>query len=177
MPWLADDFTDGYHPGGQLRLELGAGFGQLHLGLALVYARLPVNEDGAAEGVDPSNVEGEVLRADIEGGSLNLLAAILQGRWDLGEERLRPYLIGGGGVAFGVPATTRIEVELQDDAGDISERSFERKPDSSVDPVLLLGLGATDVSGPFEIFGQLHASVLLGDEVVPIAMLSVGVGI
>jgi hypothetical protein len=177
VPTLADDFTDTYHPGGQLHAEIGAGFGPLHLSLALAYARLHFNTSQTSNQNAPDDLEADIVSASIEGGSLNLAAAMVQGRWDLSDHWLRPYLVAGGGMVLSVPEEARVRLTLADDMGDTSTTTLSNDPDNTVDPMFLFGIGATDVSGPFDIFGQLHASIMLGDEVIPMAMVSVGVGI
>lgn len=176
FPAIADEFTDTYNPGGLGMAELGLGMGDLHLALGASYARLPLNTGTQSDEL-PSNMEGETITgASVDGGTLNLLALQIVGRYDIPFTELVPYIIVGGGVAFAFPETATVTVTTRNAAGESQSARFEADADNATDPTAMLGFGAYYDAGFYDIFAQFHANVLFGDEVVPIAIVTVGMG-
>lgn len=177
LPAIADKFTDTYNPGGMGLAELGLGFDPLHLALGVSYARLPLNTGTSANELPPTMDGDTITGVSVDGGTLNLLALQIVGRYDFPLTELVPYVIVGGGVAFALPEKATLSIRTQNDAGESQTNKFEADADNTTDPTAMLGFGAYHDGGFYDIFAQLHANVLFGDEVVPIAVVSVGVGL
>ncbi len=173
LPTIGQKITETYNPGVGIGGELGLALGRFHVGLMLGYSHLFFNSSSALSQLDLQDIDPTVLQGvDLDGGGLSLIEMMASARFDLfTAAQIEPYVLLSGGAVWLDPnglTLTRTE-------GD-QKTSIHTNPDSQFRPALGAGFGATEQSGPVDLFAQLRLDLFFEDEVLPVAMVQVGAG-
>lgn len=175
LPAFSPRFAGDYDPGYQLGVELGHQFGdaaRYHVAIAVYHSRMFLNETSfAASSADSINARlgdgaalAQAANVSAEGGAVLGNELFGQLRWDLRPGALRPYLLGGAGLALSYPLEARYRADESllarlSGAGDDSYPvTGALRRDSEWAPLLTAGVGFTDTAGPFGLYAQARAS-------------------